>query len=706
MVTARKREERLQDLGASATALSPAELERRPDVDLSSFANTAPNVVIQDMQEGPGSPASMTIRGIGTSDHERSIDPTVGVVVDGVFIGTVGGAMVKAIDIERLQILRGPQGTLFGRNSIGGAILLERRQPTFDRIGGEIRAGYGNYNDVLVDGYVNAPIGDRIAVKVGGAFSHHDGYFRNLTLDRRQGEEKYVNLNAAIKFEPTDNIQIYYRIDRDLIDQDAAVIQNVAAPDQVWCFYYGQCAADDHTPQGGSRYVSVQNDPDFGAWFNSTLHVGSAHWDVGSGYALDYLFGHFRTDEDGRWDFDGTPLTLYHTQRPQQYRQTSHELRLSYDTNHVISYTAGVYLYRSRYHIFNESFIGFGDLLFGLPPGTVLDVPQEVGQKTKSYAAFFEGDAKVTDALTFTVGGRYTHDRKTQSVDDPLFPELADLGGFEHPAKKSWSEFTPKLGARYRFNEDVMAYALYSRGYRAGGFSGRPGTYDAVITPYDPETVNNIELGLKSQWLDNRLRVNIAGYHMNYKDKQEELSVPVDVVGGTGQQTLFINAATAKLQGVEIETAFVPVHGLTINTAIGYLDAKYTDFDDPLTGESLTYLKLRRAPKWTVSVSPSYEFDLAGGKASVSATYQYLSAYEQTFWNTPAARVDDSNVLDAQLGWRYKGTTVALYGRNLLKDDSYTIGLDVGRSATSPGLWTFVGTRPPRTYGIEVTQRF
>lgn len=706
VVTARKREERLQDLGASATALSPAELERRPDIDLSSFANAAPNVIIDDMQEGPGSPASMTIRGIGTSDHERSIDPTIGVVVDGVFIGTVGGAMVKALDVQRLQILRGPQGTLFGRNSIGGAVLLERRQPEFGGVAGEARVGYGNFNDVLADGYISVPLGDKAAVKIGGAYNRHDGYFRNTTLDRRQGEERSVNFNAAIKVEPVDNVQLYYRYDKDSIDQDAAVIQNVATADQAWCFFYGQCGEDEDTPQGGSRYESVQNDPDFGAYFNSSLHVGSARWDVGNGYALDYLFGHFRTDEDGRWDFDGTPLTLYHTQRPQQYRQTSHEVRLSFDNDGTLSYTAGLYSYRSRYHINNLSFIGFGDLLFGLPFGTVLEVPQDVSQKTKSYAAFFEGDIKVTDALTFTAGGRYTKDKKHQSVIDPLFPNLDDLGGPENPASKSWGQFTPKLGARYRFSPDVMAYGLYSRGFRAGGFSGRPGTYEAVVTPYDPETVDNFELGLKSQWLNDRLRVNVAGYHMRYKDKQEELSVPVDVVGGTGQQTLFVNAATARLQGVELEVAIVPLPGLSINSALGYLDAKYTEFDDPLTGESLTDLKLRRAPKWTFSLSPAYDFEVGGGKASLSATYYHLSSYHQTFWNTDVAKVDNSKILDAQASWRFNNTTFAIYGRNLLKDDSYTIGLDVGRSATFPGLWTFVATRPPRTYGFNITQRF
>jgi iron complex outermembrane receptor protein len=706
IVTARKRKERLQDLGASATALSQAELQRRPDLDLSSFANSAPNVVITDMQEGPGAPASMTIRGIGTSDHERSIDPTIGVVVDGVFIGTVGGAMVKALDLQSIQILRGPQGTLFGRNSIAGAILLDRRKPEFDTFGGEARVGYGNYNDLLADAYVNVPLGDFAAVKVGGAFQRHDGYFWNETLSRRQGYERYKNLNAAVRVRPFNGLDIYYRYDKDWTNQDAAVILNVASPDQAWCFYYHQCAPDVHTPQGGSRYVSVQNSPGKNAWFDSDMHVLTAHWDVGSGYAFDYLFGLFKTREDGHWDWDGTPLSLYDTQRPQQYNQHSHELRFSYNKGGPLTYTVGLYLYGSNYHIDNFSFIGFGDLLFGLPPGTILDVPQTVEQETKSYAAFFEGDLKLFKGLTLTAGGRYTRDKKYQMVADPLFPQLATYGGFGNPASKAWKEFTPKLGIRYRFNPNLMVYGLYSKGFRAGGFSGRPGTYDAAVIPYDPETVDNYEVGFKSDWLDNRLRLNVDAYRMNYKNKQEELSVPVNVVGGTGQQTLFINAATARLQGVEVELAARPIPRLTLNSAFGYLDAKYTQFNDPLTGLSLTYLRLRRAPKYTFSFSPSYEFPVAGGKATLAGTYYYLSSYENTFWNTPAARNGPSHVVDAQASWTRNRTTFTLYGRNLTKDDSYTIGLDVGRSASFPGLWTFVATRAPRTFGFTVAQKF
>jgi iron complex outermembrane receptor protein len=706
VVTARKRAESLQDVGSSVSAISAAELERRPDLNLASFSNASPNVIFDDMQEGPGSPVAMTIRGIGTNDHERSIDPTVGVVVDGVFIGTVGGAMVKALDLQSVEILRGPQGTLFGRNSIAGAVNITRRKPDSE-FTGEVRASYGNYNDVQVDGYVSLPVNDRLSFKIAGAWNDRDGYYYNRTLNKRQGDEEYKTFSPSVVWRPTDEIEFYYRYDWQKTTQDASVLLNVAQPDQAWCFFYQQCAPNVRQPQGGDRYESLQNTPDSNAWFKSQTHILNAKWDVAPGYRVEYVFGYFATKEDAHWDYDGTPLTLYDTQRPQKWFQRSHELRLTYSGDGPLSYTLGAYAWNSSYRIDMISTIGFGDLLFGLPSGTLLQVPQSVAQATKSYAGFFEGDYKFGDAWTLTLGGRYTHDKKNTGLIDPLFTaQLAVAGGIDNPVSKSWSEFTPKVSLRYRWSPDLMAYALYSRGFRAGGFSGRPGTYEAAVTPYDPERVDNYELGIKSEWLDRRLRLNASVYYMKYKDKQEELSVPINVAGGTGQQTLFLNASSATLKGAELELVAAPGGGFTISASLGLLDAKYKDFNDPLTGQSLTNLKLRRAPDVTATVSPSFEWPALSGKMAIRADWRYVSSYENTFLNSPQSSNGSQNVIDATLNYQYKNTDIAIYGRNLTNDDSYTIGLDVARNLTFPGLWTFVGSRPPRTYGVRITQRF
>lgn len=706
VVTARKREESLQDVASSVSAISPEELARRPDVDLSSFANASPNVIIDDMQEGPGSAAAMTIRGIGTNDHERSIDPTIGVVVDGVFIGSVGGAMVKALDLQSVEILRGPQGTLFGRNSIGGAVNIVRRRPDSE-LGGEVRGSYGNYGDWQVDGYLSVPVGETFAFKLAGAWNERDGYAYNRTLGKDQGELKYQMISPSFVWRPMDSLEVYYRYDKTWTDQDASVLLNVAQPDQAWCFFYNQCAPSVHTPQGGDRYVSLQNTPDPNAQFDTQTHTVNVRYDISDDYRIDYIFGRFSTDEDAYWDYDGTPLTLYDTLRDQWYNQTSHELRLTYSGDSAFTYTVGLYAWDSAYQNDMLSYIGFGDLLFGLPSGTVLTVPQKVRQDTESYAAFFEGDLKFGEAWTLTLGGRYTRDEKESRVEDPLFQaQLDQYGGYDNPANESWSEFTPKLGLKYRFNDDLMVYGLYSRGFRAGGFSGRPGTYDAATLPYDPETVDNYELGMKSEWMESRLRFNASLYYMKYNDKQEELSVPVNISGGTGQQTLFINASQAEIKGVELELTAVPFEGFMVSGSLGFLDAEYTDFDDPVTGSSLTYLELRRAPDITATVSPSYEWSALNGQMSAQMDWHYVSDYDNTFWNTPAAANDAQNIVDATLNYQINNTQIGIFGRNLLGEDGYTIGLDVGRSLDFAGLWTFTGVRPPRTYGIRISQKF
>ena len=705
IVTARKRKERMQDVAISMSELSPKDLSRRADVDLSTLTDVAPNVVIDDTQEGPGSPAAMTIRGIGVNDHERSIDPTVGVVVDGVFIGASGGAMIKALDLQSVEVLRGPQGTLFGRNSIAGAINIIRRKPEH-QFGGSARISYGNYDDLAADGYVNVPVTDRFALKFGAAQDRRDGYFYNTFLKKSQGASDYRSYSGAFVWDPIEGIEIYYRYDRNRTNQDANPLLNVAQPDQAWCFYYHQCAVSLTVPQSGNRYDVVTNSTGADSFFDSDMHVLNAHWDVAPGYRLTYVFGYFHTSENGHMDFDATPLTLYDTQRPQRYAQHSHELRLTYDGAGPLSYTVGLYAWHSVYRIDMHSYIGFGDLLYPgvVPPGTVLDVPQSVQQHTDSYAGFFEGDYRFAHAWTLTLGGRYTHDKKDTGLIDPSMPELTQAGGIDNPVGKFWSEFTPKASLKYAFTPDAMGYILYSRGYRAGGFDGRPGTYDAATTPYNPETVDNFELGAKTEWFAHRLRLNSDVFFMKYSNMQQELSIPLN--RGTGQETLFLNASQAHIYGLELDAAAVPMERLTIAGSLGLLRARYVNFVDPITGLDLTYLHLRRAPTVSASLSPSYEWPAFNGTLGVHTDYHYTSSYDNSFLNSPQGRNGPQSVLDATLSYRRKSTILMFYVRNLTRENGYTEALDVGASPTNPGLWTFAAPRPPRTWGVIITQAF
>ncbi|MEZ5498623.1 MAG: TonB-dependent receptor [Steroidobacteraceae bacterium] len=708
-VTARKRQENLQDLGTSISAIGTDELARRTDVDLQTFANVAPNVIIDDLQQGPGSPAAISVRGVGTTDVEKNFDPTVGVVVDGVFIGVNSGAMIKAIDLQGMEILRGPQGTLFGRNSIGGVINVTRSRPNTDGFSGAVRAGAGNYGDLQLDGYINVPVSEKFAFKLGAAKRDNDGWFYNSTRNTDTGKVRFTQYSPSFIFKPTDTLEFAYRYDRTQQDQDANTVVNIAQPNQAWCFFYNQCAQSLDVPQSGDRYVVLQNDAGtYQTYFDSDLHIGNIRWSVREGDQLEYVFGKFSTDEKVFQDWDGTALTLYHTDRPAKWNQTSHELRWVH-SGERLDYTVGLYSWKSDYRIDLRSYIGFGDLLFGLPSGTVLAIDQTVVQNTESKAAFFEADYRLTDAMTLTVGGRYTKDDKDSGVIDAGMPELATLGNLANPFKKSWNEFTPKVNLRYRVNPDVMVYGLYSKGYRAGGFTGRPGTYEAASIPYDPETVDNYELGWKSEWVNGRVRLNGSVFLMRYNDKQEEQSVPT--TQGTGQQTVVTNAARAEIKGLELDLLARVTNNFTIAANLGVLDSKFkklidTDPATPVDQRDLSYLKLRRAPDLTATISPNYTWNVGSGSMWVQADLRYIDDQELTFLNSPQSRVPSHEVIDASIGYRFKDTTVSLWAMNLTDDDSWSQAYDVGTSVTFPGLWTYAAVRPPRTYGIRLTHNF
>lgn len=702
-VTARKRAENLQDVAMSVGALNVDDIAKRFDIDLQTLQNAAPNLVISDIQQGPGSPAAISIRGVGTTDVEKNFDPTVGVVVDGVFIGVNSGAMLKAIDLTAVEILRGPQGTLFGRNSIGGVINVRRGRPDFDGTSGSIRAGAGRFGDMQLEGFVNVTASDKVAFRLGAAQRQNDGWFHNSYLGRDVGESEYTVISPSITFRPIEDVEIYYRYDRTQQKQDANTLQNLAQPSQVFCFYHGQCAQGLSTPQSGSDYTVLQNDdPPYQTYFDTDSHIINASWSINESYSLDYVFGDFSTDEQVYQDWDATPLTLYHTDRPAIWEQQSHELRLNYSGDRL-SYTAGIYLWDSEYSIDLLSYIGFVDFLYGLPAGTVLEVAQSVAQSTDSQAFFVEADYQISDQWTLTVGGRYTSDDKDSAVQDVLMPELAVEGGPGNPFKESWNEFTPKLSLRYQANEDLMLYGLYSEGFRAGGFNGRPGTHEAASIPYHPETVENLEFGMKSEWLGGRLRINGSIFQMDYKDKQEEQSVPTSQ--GTGQQTVVVNAAKASINGLEVDFNFLVNDIFTLEGNLGLLDAEFDELTHP-SGVDLSHLKLRRAPDMTATISPVFTWGAGNGEFSARAALRYVDDMEYTFLNSPQSHAPAHSTIDASVSYSTDKYSVSLWGLNLGEDDSWTQGYDVGADLGFDGLWTYTAIRPPRSYGVVFSYNF
>jgi iron complex outermembrane receptor protein len=713
VVTARKRKENLQDLGLSVSAMSATEINRTFARDIKDLAFISPNLIIDDTSQGPGGNAAMYIRGIGVADVEKNFEPAVGVTVDGLFIGANSGAILRSIDLASLEVLRGPQGTLFGRNTIGGTINVERTRPTGE-LGGKVRAGYGDYDTYWLDGVVNFGITDNLAVKLSAAKNdQREGYFKNVNTGNDDGAVNYQTYGINLLWNATETLEFEYTYQNEETDQDTPPLVSMSQPgSSLSCDVYGLCAQSVSTPSSGDRYkvttlsfepttASLSPPPDQivvspladlipnndEATFDAETHIFEARWDISDSLTMNYIYGTFETEETVVTNFSSEPVMLFGTDRPAEYEQLSHELRFTYDAGGPFKLVAGAYYWESEYDIRLRSWITFS------VPDTVVDIPQTTHQETESTALFFEGDYALNDSWTLTLGGRYTEDEK-------LSEQRGNLSTAPNDPSADWSEFTPKAGVRYRINDDAMIYATYAKGYRSGGFNGRVDSQESARIPYDPETVDNYELGFKSEWMNQRVRLNGALFYMDYQDKQEEIGLVSD--GATGQRISVFNAATATMQGLELELQAIVTEGLSVSANLGYLDSEYDDFtyNDGFGIVDNSGLEFRRAPEFTGSLDATYEWQMGGGEAWVRGAYRFLGEHFIEQANRPELANDDQHILDASVNYSINGVTVSLFGRNLTDEDGWAHGLFVS------GLFTYASARAPRTWGAEVVYNF
>ena len=756
IVTARKRAESLQELALSVSALGEREIRANFATDMRDLIYMSPNTLMDDTHQGPGGVAATYIRGVGVSEVEKNFDPAVGAVVDGVFLGTMSGGITRAIDLERVEVLRGPQGTLFGRNTIGGVVKVDRSRPTMN-LGGKVRASYGDYDTSMLDTVLNIGNGDNFGLKLTGSLHKQDeGYFKNIATGRDMGRSEYSSIGANLLWIPQEGLELEWTSVIEETEEDSNVLLNVGQPSQAFCSQYGWCAPNLDKPTSGDRYKTQQAfasskaseleankvaggvelvnfnhnglSPD-DTTFEADTHQLEVRWDINDDLLLEYIGASWETEETVISDWDAVPVLLFHTDRPAEYEQTSHELRLTFDDGGKLRGTVGAYYWDSEYEIRLISWIGFG---FSNPSWDTynppLNLPQTTNQESESKAVFFEGDYDLMDQLTLTVGLRYTEDEKSVmqrgqvpcAQSDAHFNE--NLSAAESmalrlrcdsndmtpiSASETWEETTPKLALKYEINEDAMVYGLYSRGYRAGGFNGRVDSIPAAVTPYDPETVDNFELGYRSEWMDRTITFNATLFRMNYKDKQEEIQFP-STTSGTGQATLVVNASEATIQGLELELAWLAAEGLTLRGNLGWLDAEYDSFsvNTNRSGTGAPTIvdhsdkDFRRAPEVTFGLSSDYRFDLGPGTAQLWASLRYLDEHEVDFANKPELTNDTQTLVDVSFTWEYENYYASIFGRNLTEEDGYQIGFDVAN------LWSYAAPRAPRTYGVEVGLRF
>ncbi len=713
VVTARKRKEDLQDVGLSVSAMSQTEISRTFARDIKDLAFISPNLIIDDTSQGPGGNAAMYIRGIGVADVEKNFEPAVGVTIDGLFVGANSGAILRSLDLASLEVLRGPQGTLFGRNTIGGTINVERTRPTGE-LGGKLRAGYGDYDTYWLDGILNFGIGEDLAVKLSAAKNdQQEGYFDNINTGDDEGQIDYQSYGINLLWNATETFELEYTYQDEETEQDTPPLVNMAQPDTLFCGSFGLCAESVSTPSSGDRYkttrlifeptsASLSPPPtgtvfsptadiipnDDGATFDTETHILEARWDINDSLRMNYIYGSFETEETIVSNWTAEAQMLFGTDRPAEYEQESHELRFTYDAGGAFKLVAGAYLWESEYDIRLRSWVTF------IEDGVVYDTPQTTRQETDSQALFFEGDYALNDHWTITFGGRYTEDEKESQQSGAINTAP------NHPSEE-WDEFTPKLGVRYRIDDDAMLYATYAQGYRSGGFNGRVDSQLNARQPYDPETLDNYELGFKTEWSGGRVRLNGALFYMDYQDKQEEIGQTSD--GPTGQSIVVFNAADATMQGIELELQAIVTENLSMRANFGYLDSGYDEFTYPDPSGGIvddSGLEFRRAPEYTGSIDATYQWQMGDGEAWIRGAYRFIGDHFVEQSNRPELENDDQHLLDLSVNYTTGGLTFGLFGRNLTEEDGWAHGLNVS------GLWAYASARAPRTWGAEVTYNF
>jgi iron complex outermembrane receptor protein len=672
VVTARRREESLLDVPIAVTAISGAQLFASGAIDITDVAAATPNVTLE-VSRGTNSTLSAFIRGVGQQDPVAGFEAGVGIYLDDVYLNRPQAAVLDIYDVERIEILRGPQGTLYGRNTIGGAVKYVTRRlgddPTLN-----VRAVYGSYDqwDGVISG--SAPIGDG-TVKVGGAFARlsRGGFGTNLTT----GEENYNKDiwagRATLQIEPSS--EFFLRLSGDYTsDQSNArgghrLIPGLASGAPI--------LRDVYDTRGGLREPQQFVD----AWGISLfMEARPAEW-----LTFRSITGYRKDDSGTPIDFDALPAVQVDVPAFYNNKQFSQEVQALVDVGGFNGLVGLYYLDAQARTVFDVRLPG------GVTALTFGDVD------TDTAAVFGDFTYDLSSMFSVSVGGRYTWDTRQSTIlrqtflggGSPFFGGngtlFATTSNFRGTGK--FNKFTPRASVSFKPSEDHLLYASYSKGFKGGGFDPR-GQSTACRTPaggtcspqqvydfiaFDPETVGSYEVGYKASLFDRRLTFALAGFHAKYADVQVPGSIGTTV---NGQQTFVgvtTNAGRAEINGFEVEANAVLAQGiasdrdrLTLSGVAGYLDAEYKQFIDARGIDVASRRRFQNTPDWTASGTLAYSGPVGGGKLTASTTVAYRGDSQQFELRTPLLDQPAYTLLDANIVYDVnEHLSVGVHGRNL-----------------------------------------
>ena len=698
VVTARKRQESLQDVPVAVTALTPNQLERGSIQRTTDIDKMVPNVELHQTYIGSES-LSATIRGIGFDDIEKSLEPTVGVAVDGVFMASNSGAVFDLFDVESVEVLRGPQGTLFGRNTIGGVINVTRTKPTGEW-GVKLQGTFGDEDMTDVKGVLNMPLGERGGLKLAFKNIQSESHVFNTTLNERRDFRDSTTVSATIRFDLTDDTSFQFTYD----DYDHDTI----APDNLMVGPFGEAQTGYLASQANDYKTSPQLLP-LQAYMwgnNSTLQV-THNW---AGHEFKYTMGIMDYEEEVKEASWGSNTIFFPVNRDQDFKQTSHELQVSSDSDGPLNYVAGLYYLEA------DSFITSGPIQ-----------PFTVNHEAEATAFYGELTYDFSDQWSITLGARYTEeDKQMESYSWP--PVVGDADRIANNTDPSVLQMyaTPEFSddnltyraVLQRSFDRGMVYASYSTGFRSGGFFNRGSTPNEV-EPYESEEVDSIEIGLRSNPTENT-QLNVTYFTAEYTDMQLPLITPASFPecgkGGAEEDAAGItcsfiaNVGETSMDGLEVEGIWMPTSALTLRASLGTLDASYDTYD--YAGNDISNVaELLYAPELTYAIGAEHVSSILGGELILSGNFSYQDeVYTQTPWaiydaaTFPKVTIDSWESLDVSATYlrdTSNGTfKVIVYGTDVLED-----GNRVQRRYTT-GSFTWAELAPRAQFGVTIGYEF
>jgi iron complex outermembrane receptor protein len=718
-VTARKTSENLQEVPLAVTSIGAKELSEKGIAQITEIQQFSPNTTLQTSR-GTNSTLTAFIRGVGQQDPLWGYEPGVGIYIDDVYIARPQGAVLDLLDVDRIEVLRGPQGTLYGKNTIGGAIkYVTKPMSGGTEFNAEATVGSYSQRDVKLTGQLPI-VDDKVYVGFGFADLNRDGFGEYLqsALANQDRENYNKDLWAArvdLEFRPADDLFIKLNWDKTRDTSNAkggyrllpSLLTNAPVPDSVY---------DSYTSLPTSNLVELEG---------YSLMIS---YDYSDELELKYIASRREGYSPTNIDFDNTALDIFDVPAEYKDENSTHEIQANYSTDGY-SLVSGIYLYDGESCGNFDAILGFlGRAAFGTPGLT-----REVTgcNNSESWAAYTQASFDISETLSMTVGARYTDEEKTAIVNNGLvfanvYPQSGWIPGYvrpdgqlvptvlgddangdgvlDGPKSQSWSRFTPRLGLEYLAADNILLFASYSQGFKSGTFNPRATINEDGV---NPEIVDSFEVGMKADWND-RLRTNVTLFSFDHKDRQ--------YVGfgegnsATDLQQVLRNVAETSATGLEAEVTFVATDDLTFDLALGYIDEKIevNNAIPPLIGLSNT-------PETTVNLSANYFLETEVGGFVINAGYYYRGDY-LLFETSDLLEQDAYGMFNVSVSWESnEGDWYAsLHGKNLT-DEEYLVGgydfVGVGPNGELlPGLGgdtTLIGYYgDPRTVHLTVGYRF